>query len=230
MNRVIPSDYQHMVFGLPGRFRPLAAVNRKAISKLMFGSINQTIREFCKEKENYVTGLVGVFHSFNKSLGIHYHFHIIRNAGGISLDDGKTWVDGTYINEKFVKERWKAKFMEGLRKLYEKEELKGYYGTLNKQAFNQFLDSVFKQDWYVWIDQAEKGNTLIPYFYITRYLKRMPITAKRIVSYSKAAKIVKWLPQSRQPLAKTQAFTTPACMPRLTEKPITRLLKNILIN
>jgi len=58
----------------------------------------------------------------------------------------------------------------------------------------------------------------------------MPITAKRIVSYSKAAKIVKWLPQSRQPLAKTQAFTTPACMPRLTEKPITRLLKNILIN
>jgi len=69
---------------------------------------------------------------------------------------------------------------------------------------------------------------------ITRLLKnifkRMPITAKRIVSYSKAAKIVKWLPQSRQPLAKTQAFTTPACMPRLTEKPITRLLKNILIN
>jgi len=70
MNRVIPSDYQHMVFGLPGKLRPLAAVNRKAISKLMFGSINQTIQEFCKEKENYVTGLVGVFHSFNKSLGM----------------------------------------------------------------------------------------------------------------------------------------------------------------
>lgn len=210
LHRVIRSDYQQIVVGLPGKLRDLAVDNRRAISKLMFRNINEAIQEFCREKENYIPGIVGVFQTFNKSLGLHLHFHIIRTAGGISLSDGKTWISSSYINETFLKERWKAKMLAGLRKLHGEEKLKGYFGRMSKTAFNAFLNSIYQQNWYVWIDYADKGDTLIPYFYITRYLKRMPISSKRIVSYSKAAKTVKWLPQSSKPLPNTMAFTSTA--------------------
>lgn len=210
LHRVIPSDYQHIVNGLPGKLRPLALDNRRVISKLMFRSFNKTIQEFCEEKENYLPGIVGVFQTFDKSLGLHFHFHFIKTAGGISLADGKTWIKSTYIDETFVKQRWKAKMMAGLRGLHKEGKLRGYYGRLSKEAFNRFLNSVYEQSWYVWIDKAEKGDALIPYFYITRYLKRMPISSKRIVCYSKAAKIVKWLPQSKKPLPKSMAYTNTA--------------------
>lgn len=210
LHRVISSDYQHIVIGLPGRLRPLAVDNRRIVSKLMFRSFSETIKEFCKERENYLPAITGVFQSFDKSLGLHFHFHFIKSAGGISLADGKTWVSSSYIDEAFVKARWKAKMVKGLRGLHKEGKLRGYYGRLDKQAFNKFINLIYEQSWYVWIDKAERGDTLIPYFYITRYLKRMPISGKRIVSYSKAAKIVRWLPQSKKPLAKSMAYTNTA--------------------
>lgn len=209
LNRVIPSPYQHLVTSLPSELRDLALVNRRAISKLMFSTFKEAIQEFCK-KEGYLCGLVGVFQTFNKSLDPHLHFHVIRTAGGVSLVDGKTWISSSYINEAFLKKRWKAKMMAGLRKLHERDELNGRFGKMDKKAFHDFLDSIYEKKWYVWIDKAETKDTLIPYFYITRYLKRMAISAKRIVSYSRAAKIVKWLPQSKMTLSKTHAITSTA--------------------
>jgi len=210
LHRVIPADYQQIVIALPALLRDLGLVNRRLVSKLMFRTIKEAILEFCRGKENYLPAIVGVFQTFNKSLGPHLHFHIIKTAGGISLADGKTWIDSTYISEAFLKKRWKAKMMAGLRKLHQQSKLKGHLAKLSKKEFNDFLASIYEPTWYVWIEKADKKDSLIPYFYITRYLSRMPISSKRIVSYSRTAKIVKWLPQSKKPLPKTQAFTSTA--------------------
>lgn len=212
LHRVIPSDYQQIVVALPALFRDLALVNRRVVSKLMFRTIKEAILEFCRERENYLPAIVGVFQTFNKCLGPHLHFHIIRTAGGISLADGKTWIDSSYLDEAFLKKRWKAKMMAGLRRLHKEGKLQGYWADLSKEEFNSTLSSIYEQAWYVWLEKADnkKQNSLIPYFYITRYLSRMPISSKRIVSYNKTTKIVKWLPQSNKPIPDYQAFTSTA--------------------
>ncbi|MFH1347745.1 MAG: transposase [Candidatus Margulisiibacteriota bacterium] len=205
MRRVIPSEYQHLVFSAPTLIREIFLDNRRAIVKLLFHAASRSILEFCKRREDYLPGIVGVFQSFGKSLNLHPHFHLIRTAGGILLEDGKTWVESSYLPEKSIKARFKAKILKGLRGLHRTGKLKGPFGKLSYKEFNKRLNRIHESHWWIWIGQADESHNLIPYFYITRYLFRAPITSRRIVDYSKG-RYVKWLPQSRHGLSKTQAF------------------------
>lgn len=179
--------------------------NRRVIVKLIFHAASRSILEFCKKREDYLPGIVGVFQSFGKSLNLHPHFHLIRTAGGILLEDGKTWVESSYLPEESIKARFKAKILKGLRGLHRTGKLKGSFGELSYKEFNKQLNRIHASHWWIWIGQADESHNIIPYFYITRYLFRAPITSKRIVDYSKG-KYVKWLPQSRYALSKNQAF------------------------
>jgi len=205
LRRVIPSEYQHLVFSAPTLIREIFLDNRRAIVKLLFHAASRSILEFCKKREGYLPGIVGVFQSFGKSLNLHPHFHLIRTAGGILLEDGKTWLDSSYLPEESIKARFKAKVLKGLRGLHRAGKLKGPFGKLSYAEFNKRLNRIHESHWWIWIGQADESYNLIPYFYITRYLFRAPITSRRIVDYSRG-RYVKWLPQSRYELSKTQAF------------------------
>lgn len=82
LRRVIASEYQHTIFSIPPLIKELFQDNRRAIVKLMYHAASRGMIEFCKRKEGYLPGLVGVFQSFGKSLNLHPHFHIIRTTGG----------------------------------------------------------------------------------------------------------------------------------------------------
>lgn len=205
MHRVIPSEYQHLVFSCPPLLTELFKYDRRAVINLMYRAASKSILEFCRNREGYLPGLTGVFQSFGKSLNLHPHFHIIRTSGGIQLDDGKTWISSSYLPEESIKARYKAKILKGLRGLHRKGKLKGYYGKMNYKDFNKRLDRIHQTHWWVWIGHADDYQDLIPYFYITRYLSRAPISSRRIVDYAKG-RYVKWLPQCKHKLHKTQAF------------------------
>lgn len=210
MHRVIPSPYQHLVFSVPRLLTELYLHNRREIVKLMYRAASKSILEFCKEREGYLPGIVGVFQSFGKYLNLHPHFHLIRTAGGILLSDGKTWIDSSYLPEEAIKARFKAKILKGLRGLHRHGKLKGPLGHLSYREFNRRLNAIYEKSWWIWIGQADENNELIPYFYISRYLFRAPISSRRIVGYAKG-KLVKWLPQCRYHLSSSQAFfDTPA--------------------
>ena len=168
MHRVIPSEYQHLVFSVPVLVKELFKGNRRAITNLMFRAASKSILEFCRERENYLPGVVGVFQSFGKSLNLHPHFHVIRTAGGISLLDGKTWFDSSYLPEKAIKARFKAKILKGLRGLHRHGKLKGYFGKLSYGEFNRRLNLIHEKSWWIWIGNVDESFNLIPYFYITR--------------------------------------------------------------
>jgi hypothetical protein len=206
MRRVIPADYQHIVVSVPVLVKELFYDNRRAIVGLMFRAASRSILEFCKKKEGYLPGLVGVFQSFGKSLNDHPHFHLIRTAGGISLDDGKTWLDSSYLPEAAIKARFKAKILKGLRGLHREGKLRGPFGKLSYKEFNRRLNLIWEKQWWIGIGRADETDDLIPYFYISRYLFRAPISSRRIVDYVKG-RVVRWLPQSKYELPRTMAFS-----------------------
>jgi len=206
LHRVIQSEYQHIVFSGPALLKELfISGNRKLVINAMYSAASKSILEFCKKREGYLPGIMGVFQSFGKSLNEHPHIHMIRTAGGISLDDGKTWIDSCYLPEKMLKARFKAKVLKALRALFREGEIKGYLGKMSYAEFNKKLNAIHETNWFVWIGNTEEADNFIPYFYISRYLFRACISSKRIVDYAKGL-YVRWLPQSKYKLSKTQAF------------------------
>lgn len=205
LRRVIPSQYQHLVFSVPRLVTELYAYNRREIIKLMYRAASKSVLEFCKEREGYLPGIVGVFQSFGKYLNVHPHFHLIRTAGGILLADGKTWIDSSYLPERAIKARFKTKILKGLRGLHRHGKIRGPFGRLSYKEFSRRLNLIWEKQWWIWIGQADETADLIPYFYISRYLFRAPISSRRIISYARG-KSVKWLPQCKYQLSPSQAF------------------------
>ena len=182
MDRVLPCDHQHLIFSLPYELRELAKSNRRAIVGLMTKTTNQIIRQFIKEHKNldYLPGSFTVVHTFGSGLKWHVHLHVLITAGG--LKDNK-WVENSYLNEKYLKKAWKAKFLAGLRKLYHKGKLLDAVGKDPGQTFLQMLSSIWDKSWYVWINKAD-GEASFSSVYIGRYVKRACISQKGIISYA----------------------------------------------
>ena len=197
LSRIIPCDYQHLVFTLPYELRNLAKSNRRLIFNLMSKTLYRTITQFINKQKGlrYVPGVVTILHTFGKGLKWHVHFHVLITAGG--MKNGK-WVDNSYINENYLKKAWKAKMLAGIRKLFRKGELRNAAGRYPSQSFKQLLREVHEKGWYVWIDKA-RGDGIVAFIYIGRYCKRACISQKGIINYRKGKTIV-WKERSKKRL------------------------------
>lgn len=189
LDRVLPCDYQHLIFTLPFELRDLAKNNRRLIFNLMSKCLSRSIMKFIEKQKTlkYIPGIVAILHTFGKGMKWHPHFHVLITAGG--LKNGK-WVENTYLNEEFLKKAYKAKMLAGLRKLYRDGKLVNATGRHPGQSFEQMLSEIYEKNWYVWIDEA-RGNGIIAFQYIGRYCKRAPISQKGIIKYQKG-RLVAW--------------------------------------
>lgn len=206
MERIIPCDYQHLIFTLPYQLRDLAKANRSVIFNLMSKCLYDSIKQFISNHKNfnYTPGAVSVLHTFGKGLKWHIHFHVLLTAGGIR--DNK-WVPNTYINENYLKRAWKAKLLKGLRKLYKQHKLKNAVGSHPAESFLSMLSNIYEKAWYVWIDKAKDKN-VTAFSYIGRYCKRACISQRNILEY-RPNKLVKWKDKSRVPTPDICAYRCP---------------------
>lgn len=188
LNRVLPCDHQHLVFALPSELRGLAKDNRRTLVRLMSRSMKKVIADFLKKHKNldYLPGIMAVLHTFGKGLKWHVHLHILITAGGMKK---RRWINNGYLNEKYLKDAWKARMLKGLRKLYRKGELINAVGKHPGQTFLRMLSSIYDKNWYVWINRPD-GDASFSFIYIGRYVKRACIAQKGIVSYTPGKQIV----------------------------------------
>ena len=197
LKRILPCNYQHLVFTLPYELRDLAKSNRRLMFNLMSKTLYRSIRQFINKRKGlgYVPGAVTILHTFGKGLKWHVHFHVLITAGG--MKNGK-WIKNSYLNESYVKKAWKAKMMAGIRKLSREGKLKNAGGRYPSQTLGQLLSEVYEKAWYVWIDKA-RGDGIVAFIYIGRYCKRACVSQKGIIDYRKN-KLVVWKEKGKEPV------------------------------
>jgi len=187
LKRVLPCEYQHLVFSLPFELRELSKRNRRLVFNLMSRCLSDSIMQFIKDHKelNYIPGIVTILHTFGKGLKWHPHFHVLITAGGMK---GNKWINNSYLNEKFLKASYKSKMLKGLRKLYKQGKLINATGIHPGQSFLKMLSDIYEKNWYTWIDNARE-NGIVAFQYIGRYCKRACISQKGILKYRKGSSV-----------------------------------------
>ena len=184
---LLPTQYFHAVFTLPEGIRSLSLRNQKVIYNIFFRAVSETIRELSKEKKHLgaVIGFIAILHTWSQTLIHHPHVHCIITGGGLSLD-GTRWVScrqDFFIHVKVLSKVFRGKFLDYLKKAYDRKDLK-FPGKVEflaeKNAFNAMLSELYNQEWVVYckppLENAEQAIE-----YLGRYTHRVAISNERIV-------------------------------------------------
>jgi len=185
---LLPTQYFHAVFTLPEGLRSLSLRNQKVIYNIFFRAVSETLQELSKDKKHLGSeiGFIAILHTWSQTLMHHPHVHCIITGGGLSLD-GMRWVSckrDFFIHVKVLSKVFRGKFLDYLKKAYDRKELKfsGKIGRLAEEsAFNAILSELYDQDWVVYckptLENAEQAIE-----YLGRYTHRVAISNDRIMN------------------------------------------------
>lgn len=166
LQKQLPADYFMLTFTLPAQFRQPAWLNQKAVYRLLFYCVWETVKTFYlnDKKLGGIPGAVAVLHTHSRKLIYHPHVHIVMP--GASIDkNGHLWKKktGKYLfNEKALAKVFRTKM------LY----------AFSEQNIN--LPYNYPQDWVVHCRRVGSGEKAL--LYLSRYLYRGVISEKDILS------------------------------------------------
>jgi hypothetical protein len=131
-----------------------------------------------------------------QNLLLHPHIHCLVPAGGFA--PGRNgWVHPKYaffLPVDVLSSVFRAKFVEGLRKVYRQGKLV-FLGTLaeleNPKRFASFVDSLFRQKWVVYAKPAFGGSTQV-LRYLGRYTHRVAISNHRLLTFDGQDVTFRW--------------------------------------
>ena len=181
---VLPIPYFHLVFTLPHELNPLIQQNQQPLYDLLFATAADTLLSFGRNNRGAQLGLTAVLHTWSQTLLDHYHLHCIVTGGGLSLD-GSRWVAShpRYLfNVAALSEVFRARFCEGLQRLYRQGQLQ-FHGRLaplaQDAAFQALLRQAARQGWVVYSKRPFAGPQQV-LAYLSRYTHRVGITDRRL--------------------------------------------------
>jgi len=187
IERLLPTNYFHLVFTLPGKLRPLALHNRRCVFGLLFQAASRTLLDLGKDKDwlGAVLGFSAVLHTWNRVQGFHPHLHCIVTGGGLSTS-GNGWVGvqgGRYLFPvKVLSTLFRGKFLAGLAQARRAGKLR-FAGTCaavaDDDVFAAFKDELYRKDWVVYAKRPFGGAEQV-YRYLGRYTHRVSISSQRL--------------------------------------------------
>ena len=121
-------DYFHLVFTLPHQLNPLCMAHPKLIYHLLFQAAWQTLVSFADDPKylGATTGMTAVLHTWGQNLSLHPHIHCILPGGGLTKEGNWKSAKGKgkfLFPIKAISKVFRARFVAGLRKLWQAGEL-----------------------------------------------------------------------------------------------------------
>ena len=187
--------YYHLVFTISHELHRIWRRNRKRFTDLMFRAAWHTLRELLAD-QRWLGGLpggIGVFQSWDDELQEHCHLHFIVTAGGLSPQGRWIASESAFLLPTAVlAAKFRGKFLaylrEGFKGLRARGEGKAHgealvtpAGRSVQQCLN-LLNRLGRTKWHAEIEPAYEHADGV-YKYVGRYLRRGPISEKRIVGY-----------------------------------------------
>lgn len=177
---LLPTPYFHTVFPLPHELNPLVLANKRLLLGLLFRSASETLLEFGRSRLGGQLGAIMILHSWDQLLKPHFHVHALV-PGGALADQGQTWNPTAakfLFPVKALSRVFRAKYRDGLKRLYAEQELPFPGATLDLEAprpFNRFLKCVCQKKWIVYA-KAPFGGPEQTLNYLGRYTHRVAIS------------------------------------------------------
>jgi hypothetical protein len=161
----------------------------------MFRASWHTLRELLADLRwlGALPGAIGVFQSWDDELQEHCHLHFIVTAGGLNSEGRWVEAEGDFLLPTGVlAAKFRGKFLAYLREGLEtvsargrgkpEEQVLGVPAGMSVQQCRNLLNKLGRMKWHVEIEPAYEHADGV-YKYVGRYLRRGPISEKRIVGY-----------------------------------------------
>jgi hypothetical protein len=202
---LLHTPYFLLTFTLPEGLRRFARTNQKLIYNMLFRASAAATQKLAQDSRfiGGEIGMVGVLHTWGRTLVYHPHVHYLVPAGGVDKDGN--WLparNAFFVPVKALSRIFRAKFRDVLRK---------------SDCFGEIPTNIWKRDWVVHCQAV--GNGLSALKYLTPYIFRVAISNNRIVRLANGE--VTFLFKSND-TGKTKACTLSA------EEFIRRFLQHVL--
>jgi hypothetical protein len=182
--------YVHVVFTLPHGLLPLAYRNGARLYTWLFHASAATLREVAADPCHLGAeiGVLSILHTWGQTLVRHPHVHCVIPAGGLAPDHQR-WIHpeyaGFFLPVKVLSRIFRGKFVEAVRRAYDRSELDLAGGSEHLRApaaWRAFVDALFETDWVVYAKPAFGGATAV-LRYLGRYTHRVAISNHRLLAF-----------------------------------------------
>jgi Putative transposase/Transposase zinc-binding domain len=113
---LLPVPYFHLVFTVPHDLNPLILAYKRPLLTLLFNAASQTLVPFGQRNLGGQIGCTMVLHTWDQTLGAHFHVHCIMAAGALSAT-GTRWIEADprfLFPVRALSTVFRAKFCEAL--------------------------------------------------------------------------------------------------------------------
>jgi len=195
---LLPVDYFHLVFTLPGPIADIAYQNKAAIYGLLFTAAAEATLTIAADPKRLGAkiGITSVLHTWGSAMTHHPHAHMIVPGGGISLDD-TCWVScrpGFFLPVRVLSRLFRRLFLSKLLAAHQTGRL-AFFGDraalAEPRAFAAFLAPLRKVEWVVYAKKPFAGPQAV-LAYLARYTHRVAISNRRLISADKTGVTFKW--------------------------------------
>lgn len=182
LNTLPKVPWQQITFTLPKELRELFWLNRDLFNE--FFPIPASILTTYARGKKIIPGIFSVLHTFGRDIKTNVHFHVLVSVGGLNLQKTQ-WIKKLYFYHEPLKKMWRYEVITLLRKKYQEGKLilpKNLGFIQNYSDFNQWLEKLYKKNWVIHLAKPDKNHKR-SVKYISRYLKRPPISETNIKNY-----------------------------------------------
>ena len=188
--QLLPVEYYHVVFTLPGEVAQLAFYNKAQMYQLLFKAASQTLLTIAGDTRHLgaEVGTTMVLHTWGSSMMHHPHVHCIVPGGG--LDKAKQWKackKGFFLPVRVLSRLFRRLYMQGVRELYESTQLP-CFGELTQTSgfehaghFMAWCKQQQSMEWVVYAKPPFAGPQAV-LKYLSRYTHRVAIANRRLQS------------------------------------------------
>ena len=89
---LLPGPYFHLVFTVPHDRNPRILAHKRPLLTLLFHAASQTLVQFGHRNLGGQIGCTMVLHTWDQTLGAHFHVHCLIAAGALS-SAGERWIE-----------------------------------------------------------------------------------------------------------------------------------------
>jgi len=193
--QALDCPYFHITFTIDHDLHLIWRYNRRVFTNAMFHAAWHTLKELLGDDKwlGVQPGAIGVFQSWGDEMQEHCHLHCIVTAGGLDRQGGWKEANGGFLlPTQVLASKFRGKFLAYLREAFkaitprgiEKDKsqiLVAPAGKSVQQCLN-LLNKLGRKKWHADIEPAYEHAEGV-FKYVGRYIRRGPISEKRIVSY-----------------------------------------------
>ena len=186
---LLPVEYFHVVFTIPGTLHDLAFRNRAVFYNLLFQASAGALQSIASDSKHLGAeiGFFSILHTWGQNLMFHPHIHSVVTGGGLS-PCRKRWIStkpGFFLSVHVLSRRFRTLLLDALLKAFEAGQLT-FHGPIetlaSPPAFKRWLQALFEIEWVVYAKPPFGGPQQV-LEYLGRYTHRVAIGNQRLLAF-----------------------------------------------